>query len=462
MTEVFSQQELSEIFGMQVKSAVDDICIDSRVAKDGDLFVALRGANNDAHDFVHQAFANGAALAVIEKSVTGVDIDRLIPVESSKKALLQLAKFNLSKCNGKYVGITGSVGKTTTKDMIRHLLAKNFAGENQIYASRGNFNSQIGLPICAATMPRCTKIGIFEMGMGAPGDISRLLEVASPSVSVVTGICEAHLEFFDSVLGIAAAKSEIFATKTSQEAAIVPADSPCEAFLRERALKCGVREVFSFGSSPSADARVIAHEYAGDHLSMEAEIFGKKVRYRINNANDANIINSLSAILAAHIAAGIPPAPLADAMDSFSPSTRRGEWTLLRERDILLMDDAYNACPTSMRLAIQSLSRHTTRRKILVMGDMLELGDAAVYYHENLSATVDRFGVDLVFACGRLSKFLFDNLMEGKKGAWGENSSQIAERVLEEIRDGDGILVKGSNSMAMNLVVEAIKKHVGR
>jgi UDP-N-acetylmuramoyl-tripeptide--D-alanyl-D-alanine ligase len=245
-------------------------------------------------------------------------------------------------------------------------------------------------------------------------------------------------------------------------AAVVPADSHYGDFLRTRALECGVSRIFSFGFFSGADARVVDHEYTDNHLWMKAEILGKKVEYKIRNTNAAYIFNSLSAILAAHVVSGISPDQLGATMDYFSPSTRRCEWIWLKERNILLVDDAYNACPASMRMAIQSLSRHVTRRKILVMGDMLELGSSGVYHHENLSAAVDKFGVDLVFACGKLSKFFFDNLREEKKGAWCENSAQISEKVLVKIQDGDCVLVKGSNSMSMNLVVEAIKEYFGK
>ncbi|MDR2067994.1 MAG: UDP-N-acetylmuramoyl-tripeptide--D-alanyl-D-alanine ligase [Holosporaceae bacterium] len=459
MTAIFSRQELSEIFSQEISRDVSDLCINSNDAKVGDLFVAMQGEKVDGHSFVAHALANGAELAIVEKDLDGVDESRLMVVDSSRNALLQLARYNLERSNANYIGVTGSVGKTTTRDMIYHMLAKNFEDSNLIYASRKNFNSQIGLPICAAAMPRETKIGIFEMGMSSSGDIRKLLDLLQPSVSVITNIGESHLEFFNSPREIALAKAEIFSTKIPQEAAIIPADSPYADFLRNEAKKCGVRNVFSFGS-PQSDAQAISCDYDGDNLTITAQILGEKARYNMNCGNDGCVLNSLASILAAHVISKIPLQRLADALGSFRLPPRRGESIYIRNRDLILIDDSYNASPKSTRLAIQSLSRHKTRRKILVLGDMLELGGGAAHYHENLSAAIDKFGIDLVFACGPLAKFLFDNLSADKKGKWCENSSEIAKELLEEVRNGDCILVKGSRAMKMEYVVAAVVKNM--
>ncbi|MDR1561091.1 MAG: UDP-N-acetylmuramoyl-tripeptide--D-alanyl-D-alanine ligase [Holosporaceae bacterium] len=458
MTSVFSKEELSKIFSKQIQSGINDVCINSNDAKFGDLFVALKGKKTDGHKFVKQAIDNGAILAIVEEDIDGIDEKKLVKVESSYKALLELAKYNIEKTNARYIGITGSVGKTTTKDMIYHILSQ-FPDGGNIHATRKNFNSQIGLPICVATMPRNTKIGIFEMGMSNFGDIKKLINIVPPAVSIISGICETHLEFFDSVWDICKAKAEIFETLIPQEFAIIPADSPYTVFLENRARKCGVQEVFSFGFQKS-DAHIISYNYVDEGISIVMEILGEKIEYRIRCYNDSCILNSASAILAAYAVSKIQLQELADVIGSFLPSQKRGENIFFKERNLIVVDDSYNACPTSVRAAIKSLSRYKTRRKILVIGDMLELGLDSVHYHENLSATIDKFGIDLVFACGKFSLSLFNNLVDSKKGAWRENSLEISKKVLNEIHDGDCILVKGSNSMGMSLVVETIRKWV--
>ncbi|MCR5224800.1 MAG: UDP-N-acetylmuramoyl-tripeptide--D-alanyl-D-alanine ligase, partial [Alphaproteobacteria bacterium] len=435
---IFLKEELSEIFNQRVPCDIDDICTNSKEAKHGDLFVALKGEKVDGHNFVEQALSNGASLALVEQG----NFDKSIKVESSYDGLVKLAKYNVRKTDAKYVCVTGSIGKTTTKNMIHHILSAQLGKD--VYVTKGNFNSQIGLPICAATMPRDTKIGVFEMGMSAFGNIKKLVDIIPPRVSVITKVCEAHLEFFNCVWDIAKAKSEIFETEVPQEVAIIPADSPYADFLKDKALKDGVKKVCSFGL-PNTDAFVISDNCKDNNPEIVAEILGEKIQYSVCG-NDACAQNSLPSLLAAHFISGISLRQLAETVSSFK-SMDRGNVIRLDKQNITIIDDSYNACPTSMRAAIKSLSEYAGNRKIAVVGDMLELGANRVYYHENLSATIDKFGIDLVFACGELSKHLFDNLQPCKQGAWCENSRALATVVAENVRDGDCILVKGSHSM---------------
>jgi UDP-N-acetylmuramoyl-tripeptide--D-alanyl-D-alanine ligase len=447
---IFSKNELSDIFGQEVCNDVNDICTDSNDVKPGDLFVALKGQKTDGHNFIGQALSNGAALVLSEKHM---ESNKVVYVKSTPDALLKLAKYNLARCSAACIGVTGSIGKTTTANLIHHILSHQL--KDRVYVTKKNFNSQIGLPVCAATMPINTKIGIFEMGMSAIGEIKKLTDTISPSISVISKICEAHAIFFDSVWDIAKAKSEIFETSEKQEAAIIPFDSPYTDFLKRRAIENGIRNIFTFGLF-GADAKVIDCRPSDNGYNVSAEILGTKICFFCSEK--FLIENSLSAILCAHIISGISLSDLASETGSFNPIPGRGAKIYIKSRDIILEDNSYNACFTSVRSAIESFVAHKkNRRKILVIGDMLELGEKEVFYHENLSAAADKFGIDTVFACGCLSKKLFNNLRDCKKGAWCEKSSELVEKVLESIQNGDCILVKGSNSMKMNCIVEAIK-----
>jgi len=446
---IFSKEELSEIFKTKVEKSVNDICIDSREAKPGDLFIALKGENVDGHDFVKSALEHGATLSLVQQWNCECD-ENLIKVNSTYQGLLDLAKYNVAKANARYIGVTGSIGKTTTKNLIYHLLSKFFP--NEIYVTKKNFNSKIGLPICAACMPRNTKIGIFEMGMGAAGDIKNLIKIIEPNISVITHICETHLEFFNSVWDIAKAKSEIMETKILQEAVVVPADSAYSDFLKNKAKNSGAKNIFTFGFSKS-DAQIISQNQFSDRTEIVANILGKEIRYCVNCHNDSVIPNSLAAILAAHAASKVDLQDLANEVENFISANRRGE--IFEKNGITIIDDSYNACYTSVRSAIESLSKYSGR-KILAIGDMKELGRNGRFFHENLSPTIDKFGIDLVFACGDLSKYLFDNLRGEKRGGWYENSQKLSEDIVLKIQKGDKILVKGSNSMQMNKVVEAV------
>lgn len=446
---IFSKEELSKIFKTKVEKDVDDICVDSREAKSGDLFIALKGEKVDGHDFVKSAFEKGAVMSIVQREFCGYD-KNLIKVDSTYQGLLDLAKYNVARTNAKYIGVTGSIGKTTTKNLIYHLLSKFLPDD--VYVSKKNFNSQIGLPICAACMNRYTKIGIFEMGMSSFGDIRNLVKIIEPSISVITHICEAHLEFFNCVWDIAKAKSEIMEAKNPQDAVIIPADSAYTDFFKNKAEKLGAKNIFSFGFSKS-DAQIISQDKFSDRTEIVANILGRKIRYCVNCHNDSVIINSLAAILVAHAASKIDFQDLANEVESFSSENRRGE--IFEKNGITIIDDSYNACYASVRSAIKSLSKYFGR-KILAIGDMKELGKDSRFFHENLAPTIDKFGVDLVFACGELSKYLFENLREEKRGGLYENSQKLSEDIVSKIQKGDKILVKGSNSMQMNKIVEAI------
>jgi UDP-N-acetylmuramoyl-tripeptide--D-alanyl-D-alanine ligase len=460
---IFSLKELSELFGKSILEringvdGVDGVCVDSRKTKPGDLFIALPGERTDGRYFIQQAMDNGAVLAIAEEVEGEVNRGRVIIVKSSRDALRKLAKYNLTKsAEAKYIGVTGSVGKTTTKELIHHILSEQDSLKGKIFATQKNFNSQIGLPICASTMPRNAKFGIFEMGMSATGDIKKLLNIIQPSVSVVSKICEAHSEFFNSVWDIARAKSEIFGTLRGQDAALIPADSPYVDFLRRQASENGVRNIFTFGWQ-DADASVVSYDCSLGFFRIAAKILGENVEYETHCGGEALIESSLSAILCAHIVSGISIRELAASVGSFTLPYGRGGICYLQDRDIVLIEDAYNACQTSVKNAIRFLARYANRRKVLVIGDMLELGKNSMHYHEDLSATVDKFGIDVVFACGMFAKRLFENLQESKKGIWRENSIELAEKISQEIRDSDCVLVKGSRSTGIEIITDVIK-----
>ncbi|GHT93453.1 UDP-N-acetylmuramoyl-tripeptide--D-alanyl-D-alanine ligase [Alphaproteobacteria bacterium] len=459
MKEVFSREQLSSIFNQDIRYGICDICVNSKNAKDGDLFIALEGENTDGHNFIKDALSNGAVLAVSQRDIEPAN--RIVMVESSYEALLKLAKYNLSRTNAQYIGVTGSVGKTTTRDMIYHLLVNSQESSNA-YVSRKNFNGQIGLPICATLMPPETKVGVFEMGMSESGEIRKLIDIVSPDISVITNVCETHLEYFDSVFDIAKAKSEIFETAKPQKAAIIPNDLPYTDFLVRKAHQYDAEDVFTFGAENKSDARMLSYDFIYDIIRVKAEIFGQDITYDLRCNNISCVMNSLAALLTVHVKSGYSSNVLAESMETFMAPAGRGEAFYINSHDVIIVDDSYNACPTSMRSAIISLSKYKNRRKIVVIGDMLELGPDSVRFHENIAPTIDKFDVDKVFACGKLSKCLFDNILEEKKGCWCENSTELAEKVVENIADGDCVLIKGSNSMKMKYIVDFIKKHFNK
>lgn len=454
---VFSKEELSKIFDQNVVNDAFDICLDSKEVKNGDLFIALEGERVDGHKFIEEAIKKGANLAISQKDIAEVPNEKIIRVNSTYDALLKLAKYKKDiTTNVKYIAVTGSVGKTTTRNMISHLLLKCF-GSEKVYAAKKNYNSKIGLPVCVALMPKESEFAVFEMGMSESGDIRKLTDIINPSVAVITTIGESHLEFFESPFDIAKAKSEIF--ERSPEYAVIPNDSPYTDFLKNKASICGVKNIILFGERKESDARVLSYDIYDDFIKVSANIFGNDVKYNLRCSNTAFAINSVAAISAVHVASGISPNILADNISSFEFTSKRCE--IVHIKNITIIDDSYNAAPTSMKAALRTLGTYKSKgRKIAVVGDMLELGPNAVFFHENLSATIDKYGIDLVFACGNLSKRLFDNLSECKKGVWQENSHKLAENILNELKDGDCVLVKGSHSMNMDYIVDTLKNNL--
>lgn len=454
---IFSKEELSQIFSQNVAYDVCDICINSKEVKPNDLFVAMEGERVDGHNFVQDAINNGAVLAIVEKIVEDVPNQYLIRTKSSYEALLKLARYNIDKAaTEEFIAVTGSVGKTTTKNMIAHILKTVSGNISEIYVTKKNYNSRIGLPICAATMPRETKIAVFEMGMSEKGNIRNLVKIIKPTIAVITNIGESHLQYFETPLELAKAKAEIL--ENSPKTAIIPNDSPYTNFLKEKAKNCDVEKVITFGERENSDARIVSKTITDDSVEVSAEIFGQHVDYKIPCRNLAFANNSVAAIATANAVTGADVQKLAAAFHSFQASKSRNEVIRFQNREITVIDDSYNASPTSMKAALCSLGAMSGTRKIAVIGDMLELGNRAIFFHENLAATIGKYGIDLIFACGNLSKRLFESLPDSKKGAWTENSHELAENLLKEVKDGDCILVKGSHSMNMDYIIDELKR----
>lgn len=451
MKPVFTKEELSEIFQQNIKYDIYDICINSKIAQHGDIFIALPGENTDGHNFVAEAIKKGASLAIVEKNIDSIPHNKLIMCSSTYNALLRLAQYNINRSKTQYICVTGSVGKTTTKNMIYHILNKE--ASQKIYTSRKNFNSKIGLPICAATMPPDSDIGIFEMGMNHSGDIKHLIDIINPHTALITNIYPVHAEFFASEWDIAKSKAEIF--EKSPEYAVIPGNSPYTNFFKTQAKIFNVKNIITFGENRS-DANIISCSFHENTIDIHAQIFGKSMHYRINSINDTFVINSLAAITAAHVTTGIDIQLLADNIESFTTTSNRGGIEYLNNR-ITLIDDSYNASPASVKAALRALSRFKNNRKIAILGDMKELGSNEISFHENLSATIDKYGIDAVFTCGELSKYTYNNLQKHKQKCWCKTSIDLIEPVIKYLEKGDCILIKGSRSMKMENIVNAIR-----
>ncbi|HLY06523.1 MAG TPA: UDP-N-acetylmuramoylalanyl-D-glutamyl-2,6-diaminopimelate--D-alanyl-D-alanine ligase [Rhizomicrobium sp.] len=440
---------------------VHGISIDTRTLKSGDLFLALQGENRDGHQFVSTALDHGAAAAMVSYRPDNLGGDApLIQVANTQRGLEDLARAARERARRR-IAVTGSAGKTTTKEMLRLALAAS----GTTHASASSYNNHWGVPLSLAQSPRQCKYGIFETGMNHFGEIRNLVGMVRPCVALITTIAPAHLEFFGSLEAIADAKSEIFEGLTSTDTAIIPADNPCTERLRARARQAGVEFILTFGESADADARLLSTTELETGMRVQAEFFHRQFTFEVG-ASGAHIAhNALAVILAvANVDASLSKAM--EALAGFSALKGRGARLALPLAGgaIEIIDESYNANPASMRAALALLARAKPGaggRRIAVLGDMLELGPQSAALHADLAPAVEEAKADLVFACGRDMRALFDALPPSRRGLWGETSSDIAPEILRSLRAGDEVLIKGSLGSRMAVILDALRSSGG-
>jgi UDP-N-acetylmuramoyl-tripeptide--D-alanyl-D-alanine ligase len=433
------------------------VSIDSRTVAPGDLFIALTGPKFDGHDFVAMALERGAAAALVARVPSGVTADApLLLVADTMVALEALGRASRKRSTAVIVGVTGSVGKTGTKEALK----RAFERQAMSFASAGSLNNQWGVPLSLSRMPRETAYGVFEMGMNHPGEIDGLSRLVHPHVAVITTIEPAHLGFFPSVEAIADAKAEIFVGMDPASAAVLNRDNAHFARLAAAATARGLTRIFGFGSHADAAIKLVdCHLYA-TASAVTASVMGEIVDYCIAIPGRHWVMNSL-AVLGAVKAAGGDVGAAAGAMSSLAPLDGRGR----RHRiDVAggtaeLVDESYNASPASMRATFAVLARAEPQRggrRIAVLGDMLELGDDSVRLHAELAEPLAEAGVALVFTVGTNMRALYDALPKKMRGGHAATSAEMAEKIARLARPGDVIAVKGSFGSRMGDVVKRL------
>ena len=424
--------------------AVNGFSIDTRTLKEGDLFVALKGDNRDGHDYVGAAFAAKAGAALVSRALDGV-AGPLLTVADTQRGLEDLARAARARSNAKILAVTGSAGKTTTKEILRHALN----GLGRTHVSAASYNNHWGVPLSLAALPETSEYGVFEIGMNHAGEIRNLVSFVRPHGALITTIAPAHLEFLGSCEAIADAKSEIFEGLMPGGFALIPADNIYADRLAARAAQAKVSRIVRFGKS--GEARLLSFTPDGDGMRVRCDILGR-------------MVDCLVGAPGAHIAGNVVGALAAVALlegDVLNAAAGLRNFTALKGRgarftagDITVIDESYNANPASMAAALALLGA-ANGRKIAVLGDMLEMG--AGDHHAALAAPIEQAGTDLVFAAGREMKTLWDSLPAKRRGAYAENSAALAPQLLTALKPGDTVLVKGSNGAKMSVIVEALK-----
>ncbi len=428
------------------------ISINTRTLKEGDLYVAIKGEKRDGHDFVGAAFEAGACAALVSRRPEGVG-GALLVVANTQRALEDLACAARARSGAKIIAVTGSAGKTTTKEMLR--LA--FGALGQVHASSLSFNNQWGVPLSLASLPREAAFGVFEIGMNHFGEIRPLVSFARSHVALVTTIAAAHLEYFGTCEAIADAKSEIFEGVVPGGAALIPSDNQYTERLIARAKQSHVARILGFGANPGSDARLLSYEESGEGARVKADVLGQPVEFRIGAPGRHIAANALGALLCVAAADG-DVLNAAAALKEFSALKGRG--ARFAAGGVEVIDESYNANPASMAAALALLGAASGRR-IAVLGDMLEMGPDAAAHHAGLAQAVEAAHVDLVFLCGPLMKALWDALPAERRAAYAPNSAELAAGVASAVLAGDTVLVKGSNGSRMSIIVEALKGRAG-
>lgn len=435
---------------------ITGVSIDSRTVGPGEAFLALVGPNFDGHDYVGKALAQGAGLAVVARRPAGLAADAaLVVVDDTQAALERLGAGARARARARIVAVTGSVGKTSTKEALAHCLAD----QGRTHWATGSFNNQWGVPLSLARMPRDSDFGVFELGMNHAGEIRALAAQVRPEVAIITTIEPAHLEYFSGIEAIADAKAEIFEGMAPGATAILNRDNP----MFDRLAAAGrARDltIVSFGEHAAADARLVSVTLDAEASEVKADFDGRTVHYRLGVPGKHLVLNSL-AVLAAVQALGADLRQAADALGTLAGLAGRGKRMTIAVAGgpATLIDESYNASPAAMRAAFAVLAAQRptgTGRRIAVVGDMRELGTEGAALHRDLAAPLAASGVDLVFACGPLMRNLFDALPAALRGSHRETAAELAPIVAGALGAGDIVTIKGSLGTRMADIVKPL------
>lgn len=438
---------------------ITGISIDTRTITEGEAFFAIKGDRFDGHDFVGMALEKGASVAVI--SVDKYDGlpkgGRYLVVDDPLKAMERLAVASRARSNARIVAVTGSVGKTGTKEALRLTLGAS----GKVHASVASFNNHWGVPLTLARMPADVDYGVFEIGMSAPNEITPLVKMVRPHVAIITTVQAVHLEFFESVEHIAKAKAEIFKGLEPGGVAILNRDNNQFDLLMFLAKAENINEIRTFGETQNADSFTESIRPQAGSSAVRARILGEEISYTIGAGGRHHVQNSL-AVLTAVVELGASLSQAGKALATMHAPKGRGEVTVLHlgEGTAELLDESYNANPASMRAALSVLGEAQVvppGRRIAVLGDMRELGEDSDRLHAELADPLLASNADAVFCAGPHMRKLWERVPQRLRVMYAEQAADLEDRLLQEVKPGDVIMIKGSLGTKMGPLVDALK-----
>jgi UDP-N-acetylmuramoyl-tripeptide--D-alanyl-D-alanine ligase len=445
---------LKDILGRLERMEIKGVSIDSRTIKRGELFVAIKGARFDGHDFVPEVIKNGAWGALVDRSELETKyaslggLRNILPVEDTIFALQEMSQMHRKKFAIPMIGITGSNGKTTTKEMLASILKQR----GSVLKNEGNLNNHIGVPLTLLKLDARHKSAVVEMGMSALGEIDTLARLVSPDVGVITNIGPAHLEFLGTLDIVAQAKAELLGNLRTDGTAVLNADDWYFTALKNKYSG----RVLSFGIENKADVSASGIRQGKDFTDVTIEADDSSVDVRLPAVGKHNIYNALAAAAAA-AAVGMSLDAVKYGLEAFSPVAMRSELKQVKGRMVLA--DYYNANPGSVKAALETLiSLRAGRKSVAVLGDMLELGATAAYAHREVGRTVARLGVDVLITMGPLAIYINEGALEAgmpkDRVVAAGSHAEAAALLKERSENGDAVLIKGSRGMKMEKILE--------
>jgi len=447
---IWNYENLSEVLGITLPHSItaNQIQFNSKDVTKGDLFIALQG-NKDGHDYVQDAINQGAAAVIVSKPVNIADEDKIILVNDCFKALEKMAEYKRKHSKAKFIAITGSVGKTSTKEALKTVLQH----DSLIFASRGNFNNHLGLLINLASMPDDIEFAIFELGMNHRGEIKELVQILKPNIAIVTNISEAHLEFFSALEDIAEAKCEVFESFSKNDIAIVNADTNCYDKILSILKKLSIDNIYSFGKSSSAE--LILYENLKDQVHLKYKINNKIIdidlpfipkHFAENYAGVLLIISILGKDLS-KTAAHLVNIPMTQG---------RGEIITIENSRVIC--DYYNASPASMKAALEYLKQIPAENKTVIIGEMLELGQNSERLHQELMPYILDAGCSKVLLIGANTKYIYDSLPAEIMKKYFENVDELIKSMTDLFKNNELILIKGSRGVKLDKIIDYYNK----
>ena len=428
--------------------------IDSRKVKKGDLFCALNGVNHNGHDFINSASERGASACMISENLKSSNNTTLAKVDNVLDALEKMAKNARMRSKAKFIAVTGSVGKTGTKEMMQLALSK----VAKTYSNESSYNNFLGVPLSLARVPPNLSYCILEIGMNKKGEIRELVKLVKPEVAVLTAIEKSHLEGLKSLKNIADAKSEILESLDKKGCLIINNDTNFSQYIKSKAKKIGIRNIITYGKGSENNIRLLNFSASNKEYLVQALCYGKKVSWLMPSLGEQWIHNSLSILgLAAYFK--IDFTEILSTLSSFKLPQGRGNIITLRYKDKIfkLVDDSYNSNPASLIASLKNFSKLKVQgKKTLVLGDMLELGEESKEIHKGLGKKIEKFEFNVLYTVG---KFMFEMnkaLKNIKCKYHDDNLNRIAEKILKSLDNGDAILLKGSNSINLKNIINKI------